>query len=206
MGRRHSVLCGRFYPTTGDLYALFLYLFLHAAVFAAYYRSYDWENGGEYMTEDILKDIGIALGHNTHVAAALHLLPVLRNSPFWWLLRRGVGMQLSHNYVVGWHMLNGWVIFLFVTLHMVSFWADWIGKGEAMVNLTEGGGGGPPVQVNMWVHQSLTNAECWEECKQGRRAVPNTTQHTCIHTHTCIRTRTHTHTHTRNAHFPQVPR
>jgi predicted ferric reductase len=177
------------YPTTGDLLAVAGYVVLHVVVFCAYYKAYDWEGGA-----DPLKDVGIALGHNTHVAAAVHLLPVTRNSPLWIVLRHAarslrVEWPASHNYATGWHVLNGLVIMMFVTIHMISFWADWIGKGvvtrnATMLTLDDSTAGGPlgrnsqnqaghanvgarpggtPTRVNIWVHESFLSDECWEE-------------------------------------------
>ncbi len=156
------------YPTTGDLFAVASYVLLHVVVFCAYYRAYDWEGG-----PDPLKDVGIALGHNTHVAAAVHLLPVTRNSPLWAVLRRtarsvGVRLPRSHNYATGWHVFNGLVVMTFVTIHMASFWTDWIGKGIVIRNAstfegTDAYEPAAPIRVNVWVYEAFLSDECWEE-------------------------------------------
>ena len=150
LGRRHN-LCNTYFPTNSDLLFLLLYFLLHVIVFFCYYQEYDWENG-----KDTLKDVGLALGHCTHVAAALHLLPVMRNSPLWLLLGK-TNINLSHNYVVGWHMFNGYIILFFVTIHMFSFHLDWIIKGDQLLTNTS------TSTTNIWVYNALTNEECWEE-------------------------------------------
>ena len=144
-------MCNTYYPTGYDIVGLLLYVFLQIIVFFAYYQEYEWEDG-----LDPFKDIGIALGHVTHIVAALHLLPVLRNSPLWLLLGKQ-NIQLSHNYVVGWHILNGWIILFFVTIHMLSFWLDWLSKGEVLLTNTS------TTKTNMWVYSALNSENCWEE-------------------------------------------
>ena len=183
--------CPLQFPTLGDILALLLYSVLHIIVFGVYFQEYEWPPNSR---KDTLMDVGVTIGHNMHVAAALHLLPVLRNSPIFYLCKRVVGAPvMSHNYQVGWHVINGYLIATLVTLHMLSFWFDWIERGTEIMNVTmssstssnteiinrpnlqdegvDGVGGGlgtdstssAPTLVNIFLHNSFTSKSCWEE-------------------------------------------
>jgi hypothetical protein len=182
------VRCHRFcpvkYPTLGDLLFIFLYGLLHIVIFACYFKEYTWEGG----RKDVLMDIGVAVGHNMHVAGALHLTPVLRNSPIFFMLKKAGAPIMSHNYQVGWHIINGYLIFFLVTLHMFSFWADWIERGTEIMNITtvaedarveankdtenvnrpnlnngENEVYGTPTSVNVFLHNSFFSTSCFDE-------------------------------------------
>jgi hypothetical protein len=173
--------CPLQYPTLGDLLALSFYSILHLVVFSIYFKEYEWENG----RKDTLMDVGVAIGHNMHIAAALHLVPVLRNSPIFYLCKKAGAPVMSHNYQVGWHVINGYLIATLVTLHMLSFWLDWIERGTEIINVTttttvgnrpnlpNGGDDdydvaekksyGTPTSTNIFLHNSFTSESCWDE-------------------------------------------